>query len=148
MNAIATICLLVATLFWWLGIHALVRGRRSRSWPTAKGTIDSARVHKKYNSKGREVWRHQVEYSYSVGDTRFRGTRIRFGIPQALLWFQPSDPTFQQFRRGARVIVYHSPGRPSLCTLQPVASAFSFVTLAGGGLLAWIAFQFLQASAG
>ena len=43
------------------GLRAIVRGMRSKSWPTANGTIRTARIVKKHNSKGKEVWRHEIE---------------------------------------------------------------------------------------
>lgn len=97
-----------------------------------------ARIARKYNSKGSEVWRHQLEYSYSVNGKPFCGHRIRFGIPSALLWFAPTDPSFHQFRQGADVVVYHSPSRPSTSSLQQGVSAFAFVTLAAGCIVTWV----------
>jgi hypothetical protein len=64
---------------------------------------------KKHNAKGIEVWRHELEYSYSVESVSYCGTRLRFGVPASLLWLSPSDPSFQQYRAGATVVVIHSP---------------------------------------
>jgi len=129
-------CLLTAVWFWWKGLRAIVHGLRSKSWPATSGVIRAARVVKKHNSKGIEVWRHEIEYSYSVEGASYRGTRLRFGIPASLLWLNPSDPSFQQFRSGATVAVIHDPSRPSVSALQPGYSPFALLTLVAGGVIA------------
>ena len=138
MEIVAGGCLLTAVWFWWNGLCAIVRGLRSKSWPTTSGVIQTARVVKKHNSKGIEVWRHEIEYSYPVEGTRYRGTRLRFGIPASLLWLNPSDPSFQEFRSGATVAVIHSSSRPSVSALQRGYSPFAFLTLVAGGVIAWM----------
>ena len=130
--------LLAAVGFWWNGLRAIVYGLRSKSWPATSGVIRAARVVKKHNAKGMEVWRHELEYSYTVEGASYRGTRIRFGVPASLLWLNPKDPSFQQFRPGATVAVIHNPSRPSVSTLQPGYSPFAFLTLAAGGVAAWV----------
>ena len=138
LEAIAGICLLTAAWFWWKGLRAIARGMRSKSWPTTNGTIRTARVSKKNNSKGIEVWRHEVEYSYLVDGASYLGTRIRFGVPASLLWLSPKDPSFQQFRPGAPVAIIHNPSRPSVSALQRGYSPFALLTLAVGAVIGWI----------
>jgi hypothetical protein len=129
--------LLCATWCWWKSLRAIVRGRLSRTWPATDGKIRAARVIKKRNSKGREVWRHEIEYAYAVDGVRHRATRIRFGIPNSLLWSDPSRPSFRELHRGERVEVFHSPSRPSVSALHRGYSPFVFVTIAIGSLLCW-----------
>jgi len=133
---------------WLTSLSGVVYGRRSSSWPTAKGTIRKALVVKKYNSHGQEVWRHDLEYSYSANGREYNGRRVRFGIPTSLLWFEPSDPSFRLFRTKARVAVHHSPRQPSISTLQTGVSPFVFVSFAAGAFLAWIAFRLLTLPGG
>jgi hypothetical protein len=141
INLIGIGCVLIAAWCWLNGFRAIMRGLLSRTWPIASGEIGSARVVKKYNSKGREVLRYERQYSYSVDGTVYRGHRIRFGIPNALCWFDPSHPSVRPIRPGARVPVYHSPLRPSVGALERGVSPFVLITLVAGGCIAWIGFQ-------
>jgi|KBSSwiStaDraftv2_1062776.scaffolds.fasta_scaffold00061_5 hypothetical protein len=138
IEGIGSAFLLVAAWLWWKSLRAIVRGLRSRSWPTTRGSIQTARVVKKRNSRGVEVWRYDVEYTYSVRGQDYRGTRLQFGIPNSLRWGDPSKPSFRQLRRGAAVDVHHSPLRPSVSALQAGVSPFAFLTLAAGGVIAWM----------
>jgi len=131
-------CLLTAVWLWWTGLRAIARGLSSKSWPTTSGVIRTASIVKKNNAKGVEVWRHELEYSYSVESASYCGTRLRFGIPGSLLWLSPSDPSFRQYRSGATVVVIHSPSRPSVSALQRGYSPFVFLTLIAGGVIAWM----------
>jgi hypothetical protein len=135
--------LFIAAWFWWKSVRAIVRGLRSRSWPAATGVIRAAEVVKKHNSRGREVWRQKIEYSYSVGTEHYRGTRIQFGIPNALLWNDPLRPSFQPFRRKEEVDVFYDPSRPSIAALQRGYSPFVFVTLAAGAPVVWMGLRLL-----
>ena len=143
IEVMGTGLLFIAAWFWWKSVRAIVRGVRSRSWPTANGVIKAAEVVKKYNSRGREVWRQKIEYSYSVGADVYRGTRIQFGIPNSLLWNAPAHPSFRLFRRKEAVDVFYSPSRPSIAALQRGYSTFVFVTLAAGAPLVWMGVRLL-----
>ena len=143
LDVAAAGCLLVAAWCWITSLRGVVCGRRSSSWPTAKGTIRNAAIVKKFNREGREVWRHDLEYSYSANGHEYNGRRVRFGIPNSLLWLEPSDPSFRLFRAKARVAVHHSPLLPSISTLKHGVSPFVFVSFTAGALLAWMGFQLL-----
>jgi hypothetical protein len=140
--------LLMSAWCWLTSLRSVVCGRRSSSWPTAKGTIRRARIVKKYDGEGREVWRHDLEYSYSANGRAYSGRRVRFGIPNSLLWLAPSDPSFRLFRTKARVAVRHSPRHPSISTLQTGVSPFVFVSFTAGAFLAWIGFWLLTSPRG
>jgi hypothetical protein len=130
--------LFIAAWFWWKSVRAIVRGVRSKSWPTANGVIKTAQVVKKNNRRGTEVWRQKIEYRYSVGAAVYRGTRIQFGIPNALRWNDPALPSFRLFRRKEAVDVVYKPSRPSIAALERGYSPFVFVTLAAGATIVWM----------
>jgi hypothetical protein len=144
IEIVAGVCLLAAVWCWWTGLRAMLRGLRSKSWPAASGVIRTTSVVKKHNSKGREVWRHEIEYSYSVAGASYRGSRFQFGIPASLSWLDPSDPSFQQFRPGATVAVIHDPSRPSVSALRRGCSPFALLTLVAGGVIAGIGVWLLR----
>jgi len=120
-----------------------VAGLRSSSWPVARGLLVSVATKKKQNGDDEEAWRLVVRYSYSVGGKNYRGTRIRFGVPNALLWLNPSHPSFRQLHRGASVDVHHSPRWPSFSALQTGVSPFVLITIAAAAALAWLGYSAL-----
>jgi hypothetical protein len=122
------------------GTLALVRGQRSRTWPTTPGVVESANVRKKLNSEGDEVSRQELEYSYVVGGKKYRSSRVRFGLPRGLTWTAQPIP---MLRRGDHVPVFHNPSRPSLSTLQPGASPFVVVLMTVGGVILWLGMRLL-----
>jgi len=143
LNSIGIASVLVATWLGWHGISSLVAGLRSSSWPVARGLLVSVTIRKKRNGDDEEAWCPMVRYSYSVGGKKYRGTRIRFGVPKGLLWLDPSHPSFRQLRDGARVDVHHSPLWPAFSAVQTGASPFVLITLAAAGALAWFGYSAL-----
>lgn len=127
---------------WWLfrSVRTLLRGVRSRSWPTTNGVITASRVVKKLNSHADEVWREELEYSYSVAGTNYRGTRRRFGVPAAFDW---NDAKQQPLRLGDPVDVVYSASSPSVSALRRGFSPFAVLTLIAGGILVWLGLQLL-----
>lgn len=132
IEAIGTGLLIVAV--WLLGKSGLgvYRGLACRHWPVANGKLITVNSHVKANSEGDEVRRYTVVYSFSVDGTVHTGNRIRFGVPNSLLWFNPSDLAAREWRRDGRVAVYYNPSRPSLCVLQQGVSPFAFLVVAVG----------------
>lgn len=137
---VAAVCLGVGA--WWMfrSVRTLVRGVLSRSWPTTNGVITASRVVKKFNSHGDEVWREELEYSYSVAGTKYRGTRRRFGVPAAFDWNAARE---EPLRRGDRVDVVYSASTPSVSALRRGFSPFAVLTLIAGGILVWMGVQLL-----
>ena len=143
LEVAGTVLLLMAAWMWWKSLRAIVRGRRSRSWPVAPGVIKAVQVVKKNVKGGREAWRHRLEYSYSVGAGKLRGTRIQFGIPNALLWNNPELPSFRHFEHKDNVDVFYCPSKPSISALERGYSPFVFVTLAVSGAVIWMGMTLL-----
>jgi hypothetical protein len=139
---IATICFLVGG--WWIfrSAQSLLRGIFSRDWPATDGEIVSVKVVKKFNSRGREVWREELEYKYSVGGTRYRATRRRFGVPARYDW---NNHRTQPLRRGDRVDVIYSPTRPGVSALHRGYSPFAFLPIVAGAWIVWMGVKVLLA---
>lgn len=132
--ALATLCFAVGG--WWIfrSLRTLVRGVLSRDWPATDGEIRSVKVVKKFNSKGREVWREDLEYKYSVNGTRHRGTRRRFGVPSRYDWNHLSE---QPMRRGDHVEVIYSEANPTVSALRRGFSPFAIIPLIAGAGMIW-----------
>ncbi|HUR82054.1 MAG TPA: DUF3592 domain-containing protein [Thermoanaerobaculia bacterium] len=137
---LAAACLLLGAWCALGGIVALVRGARSRAWPVTQGIVRAARVIEKLNSEADPVRRQELEYSYVVDGKKYRGSRIRFGLPAFVMW---SAQLTRTFRVGEEVPVFHSPASPAVSTLQAGVSAFALVPIAAGATILWAGVQLL-----
>ena len=130
---VAAVCLMIGGSLAFVSLRAVMRGVHSRSWPMTRGVVARARVVKSRNSDADEVWREEIEVTYSVGTTKYRCKRAQFGIPRALTWSaKPSG-----LRKGSSVEVYYDPRRPSLSVLQRGFSPFALFAAAVGGVMLW-----------
>ena len=141
---IAPFFLVLGGFLLFSGLLAIVRGRRARSWPSVPGEIKSVKVVKSLNSKGREKWRQELEYSYSVAGTKYRGTREIFGAPRKLAW--TSDRTRTPYQRREKVDVFYSASRPALSTVRQGVSGFANLAVVVGGILIGTAVRMLIAA--
>ena len=134
-ETIAGLCFVVGG--WWVFrcVQAILRGVLSRNWPETEGRIRSVKIVKKFNRRGREIWREELEYAYAVNGTRYRGTRRQFGVPARYDW-NHNRP--EPFRKGDAVDVIYSASRPSVSALQRGFSPFVFIPLIAGAWILWM----------
>lgn len=139
---IAALCLLVGA--WWIFrcVQALTRGIQSRSWPATEGRVRSVKIVKKFNRRGREIWREELEYKYAVDGVRHQGTRRQFGVPARYDW---NHGHTQPLRRGDHVDVIYSAAKPGLCALTRGPSPFAVIPLVVGGGIFWAGVNLLLA---
>jgi hypothetical protein len=139
IEVVAALFGLLAAWCLWSSLLAIIRGAASRSWPSASGVIRTAQVVKKNNREGDEVWRYVLEYSYSIDGAKYRGRRMRYGIPNALIWSNPNDPSFRALTKNDPIEVFHHPSQPGVSVLQRGTHPFVIVTIIAGATLAWMA---------
>lgn len=136
---IAAACLMVGGWLVFISSRAVMHGIHSRSWPKTKGVVASIRVVKSQNSEGDDVWRDEIEYTYSVGTATYRCKRYQFGIPRTLTWSAKSTG----LRKGSSVEISYDPKRPSVAVLHRGFSPFALLTAAAGGAILWIGSRLL-----
>lgn len=108
---------------------ALVRGFRSRRWPSTRGNVVSATRSEFRNSEGDVVVRVKAEYRYTANGRSFRSRTIRIGTPAFL---SPAEGLAGKLRRGQVVEVFYDPKRPRVCTLECDWSPFALLGLTAG----------------
>jgi hypothetical protein len=94
--------------------------RRSQSWPSVPGTVTgtSVRRDETRDEDGIDVtYVPVVEYQFAVGETWFRGNRLRFddrgfGSPKT------AQKALAGFPVGTPVAVFYNPHKPSQCVLE------------------------------
>ena len=113
----------LATSLW--GWIVILRGRKSLSWPSVAGTIETSAL-----SSEADALLPAIKYRYAVAGQTFRST-VEF----------PSDitPTAEFARSyvdkypvGAHVQVYYDPDRPERATLEPGQRRGDWMILALG----------------
>jgi hypothetical protein len=134
-------CFVLAALCFFQTVWGVVWGLLSRSWPGADGVIRASTMVKKRNSEDDEVYRQKIEYSYVVLAKKYRGTRIRFGMPRFMEWSTPSQAPLKV---GDSVVVYHSSSHPSMSVLRRGMSWVAFLPLVTGCALLWLGVRSLS----
>ena len=138
--ALGLAILLVAAWLAWHSAFSVVAGLWSSSWPVARGRLVSAAIVKKRDADDNEVWRPVWKYSYSVNGTPHANARIRFGVPNALLWFAPSHPIVCQAHHGQQLTIRYCPRWPAISTVQAGMHPFVMLTAATAGGLGWLGY--------
>jgi hypothetical protein len=126
-EALAAAFLLVGGWGVFKSVRAIVRGHRSRTWPVTAGEVRKTKIITKKDSEGDDISRRDVEYAYTVSAKKYRGKRVKFGVPGALLWSGTPPPPL---RRGGRIDVVHSPADPAVSALERGFSPFALLTFA------------------
>jgi hypothetical protein len=118
-------CGLVASLS---VISNLAEARAAANWPSVQGTVVSSRAESRrsltHTGGGSTVtvWSPLVEYSYSVGERSYHGSRIAFG-PEVAGGRELADRTVARYPAGATVNVHYDPSNPSHATLETQLAA-------------------------
>ncbi len=110
----------------------LAETRAASRWPTAQGTVLSSRAESRRllaqtGGSRTTVWSPLVEYSYSVGERSYHGSRVAFG-PEVAGTRDLAEQTVQRYPAGATVSVHYDPSNPSHATLE-TTMAFRWVAV-------------------
>ena len=124
--------LIVATGFGGCAL-SVVRGLRSRSWPSVAGEILYSSIEVSRGARGSKLYAPRVSYAYSVGGREHQGKRLVFG------W----DDFYTE--RGARVIVEKYPSGDAADVYYDPAMPWTSVLKPGVNIRTWFATGFLGA---
>lgn len=162
---------LAASFFGW---RSVIRSLASSDWPSVDGKIIDSRVEEEKNKRtgsrtnktplNQKRYQPKVDYSYSVNDKSFKGTRISYSdhgylgkskeitIMGVTRYSSNADAKagaqkiVQKYPKGKKVTVYYMPDNPSKSLLEPGFSykvfawpICGFVLLVIGGVIAWLA---------
>ncbi len=119
------------------GVRGLLRARDSVAWPSVQGRIVESSVerHHRSGSKGgsSSTYHAEILYEFAVDGTTYNGTRVAYGD------YGSSNPSHarrivNRYPAGKNVAVYHLPGNPEECLLEPGVKGQAWV-LPGIGLI-------------
>ncbi len=94
-----------------------LKARNSALWPQTKGVITVSSLEQGY-FKELKGYYGNIEYDYSVGDTRYHGTRLSFNKVHLAVedaW----RPVMDRYPVGKPVAVYYDPANPNFAILEP-----------------------------
>ncbi len=120
-------------------VHALVRWRTARRWPSTAGVVLESSVHGASDGYLNTV-AASVRYSYRVNGQEYESNRVHyagFGAQTEALTTRDAYPP------GMPVTVFFDPARPSRAVLEHDPPLFPYLLLPMG--LAILAFVVLQA---
>ena len=127
-----------------VGLYRYNLGRKSASWPVAKGSMTASRPQPVTTENNRNEYRLSVSYKYAVNGKTYTGTRItasdiyektRKAAEEALskypvggevsVYYDPDDPAISLLETGIRENVYALMGASVLSFMFAAAVAVS-----------------------
>lgn len=136
-------------LFWGLSARRKADAweAAARSWPVAPGVVIAVQVVKRFmegagiatariQDRGRHYYEPVVQYRYTVGETQYEGSRLRFG------WLTCSSPGAAErilaaYPVGRQLPVRFDPGNPATSVLElTAANKNATVGIVFGGIMA------------
>ena len=116
---------LVAGIFTTLwGLLIIIKAQKTRDWPCGDGVIEESKPSSDRNDLP------LIQFSYTVGDTRYRRT---LEFPGDITPTQEFAASYmQKYPVGTKVPVYYNPDKPGAATLEPGLGKGDWLVLAIG----------------
>lgn len=134
---------LIGAVMTFFGARGLIRAHASKGWPTAPGKIMTSSVERHRSSsssgsgksgKSSTSYHIRIKYAFEVDGNPFTGTRVGYGDSIGRESSSYANKVVRRFPKGKKVTVYHLPGNPAECLLEPGIKSHAFI-LPGIGLL-------------
>ncbi len=134
---------LIGAVMTFFGASGLIRAHASKGWPTAPGKIMTSSVERHRSSsssgsgkssKSSTSYHIRIKYAFEVDGAPFTGTRVGYGDSIGRESSGYANKVVRRFPKGKKVTVYHLPGNPAECLLEPGIKSHAFI-LPGIGLL-------------
>jgi len=91
--------------------------KKIASWPTVNGTVTHASIAGKKTAKGGTCWAFDLRYEYTVGDTKYIGSRVSHS--DGLETKKSAQALMNRFRKDTEVSVYYKTSNPDTAFLCP-----------------------------
>ncbi len=108
---------IVGGLGFWVGIHALYKGIRSRSWHVTQGQITESRTVEYIDEDGDHMYRPVIVYTYTVDGREYEGDRIKASLA-ASSSSNPPKRESSRYQVGDAVDVHYNPQNPYDAALE------------------------------
>jgi len=118
---VGEIFLLVGVAVGAVIVWQLVKGSRSKNWPTAPGVVTDAQVTMHYDDEGTRMYKPVVAYRYDVDGLAYDGDRRTFGNYSSNNRGR-AEKIVAQYRPGSQIQVHYKPDDPGESVLEPGTS--------------------------
>lgn len=119
-----------------VGYQTLQSARESSHWPRTQGVIDRSVVEVVEQRDGSNMYFARIRYTYTVGDSQYTGTRIRFGTENAgTVSSDQAERLTRRYPVTQIVDVYYDPASPEIAVLERGPRMDAYVLL-GVGVIA------------
>ena len=106
----------------------LIRGRRSRNWPTVPGVMMDSHVNSYYDDEGDRMYGVAIMYRYEVDGLEFTSNKRTFGEFNSNNQGR-AERIVAQYLPGSNVQVHYDPDDPANAVLEPGTNATSILFL-------------------
>ena len=124
----AEIFLVVGVVVGALLVWQLIKGMRSKNWPTAPGSVIDAQITMHYDDDGDRMYGASIHYRYTVDGLEYSGDKRTFGDFSSNNR-RRAENIVGQYPSGSAVQVYHHPDDPEDSVLEPGTKGQSFLFL-------------------
>jgi hypothetical protein len=111
----------------------ILKGYKSRSWPTASGTVldSEMEAHQSRDEDGdiRTTYGATIQYKYIVDGQEFQGNRRTFSNVRTSS-VRNTEKILERYPPGSSVDVFYDPDDPSSSVLEPGVGASTYILLA------------------
>lgn len=114
----------IGALIVWL----LIKGMRSKNWPTAPGVVLDSQVTMHYDDEGTKMYGVALSYRYDVDGLTYDGNKRTFGDYSSNNRGR-AEKIIAQYQPGSAVQVHYKPEDPSEAVLEPGMSWFLAIFL-------------------
>lgn len=127
-----------------IGAYCVVKGRRSRHWPTIEGLVERLALYEAGHGR-RLAYETRLSYVYALHGVHYRCSRVFWGDRTFLSTGEANlqERIAEDYPEGAAVTVHYNPARPAEAVLETGAPFRMYVTVFAGllllGLSAWFA---------
>ena len=139
MRILLLILALIVGVMLAIEMWDLFRSWGARKWPSCNGKLTRWRSAVEPYSEGSQAARiDKLEYTYIVGATEYKGSRIGFGFPQVMDLLYIGRLLDRVFAKAPSVRVHYSRGLPSNSALVVGIQTFHLIKILGYGFLLFV----------
>jgi len=124
--------------FVFFGLRERKKAKATETWPTANGSILSARLDQQTRTERNDGHTHTstsytpiIEYTYTVGGQTYQGNRV---FPGASMSYDhgTAQGIVNRYQPGAAVIVHYDAGNPTQAVLETQPKGGNIFLIIGG----------------
>lgn len=116
--------------------YGIIRGLRSRTWPTVSGEVTDADV-EVFHGRGGVLYTPLIRYTYSVAGRNYESERVLFGYGD-FYTRRGAEAVRAAYPTGGAVTVYYDPTDPRSSVLRPGVGTRTWIVLGLFGALLFL----------